>query len=78
MVERIERDREAGPVPVVVLPEERPGRHWIRGACKVCGGDVVSNFYFVTLKDGTRGYIIVWECRGSLAEHPTCDFRRIL
>ena len=49
---------------------------WIRGQCPMCGEDVVSNCYFVAARGGN--YIIVWECTGSLAEPPACDYRRVL
>jgi hypothetical protein len=52
----------------------RPDPEWVRGRCPMCGEDVVSNCYYV----GGKGYIIVWECWASLAETPTCDYRRVL
>jgi hypothetical protein len=57
---------------------ERPDPDWVRGTCTVCGEQVVSNAYYSTLPDGSRGYIIVWECWNSLAEPPVCDYRRVL
>lgn len=46
----------------------------IRGACPVCGDVLVSNCCYI---DG-KGYLIVWECRGSLRDKPTCTHRRVL
>lgn len=55
-------------------PAARPGADWVRGTCPCCGDDVVSNVYHV----GGKGYIIVWECWGSLQwPNPTCDYRRV-
>lgn len=60
------------PIP---LRGDRPDPEWVRGVCPSCGEVVVSNCYHV----GGRGYIIVWECWGSLQwPAPTCDYRRIL
>jgi hypothetical protein len=50
----------------------RPDPAWIRGKCPTCGDDVVSNMYYY----GGKGYRVVWECWASLAETPTCDYRR--
>lgn len=58
--------------------QERPDEDWVRGTCTVCGEPVVSNVYYATLADGSQGYILVWECWGSLAEPPLCDFRKVL
>jgi hypothetical protein len=53
----------------------RPDPDWIRGRCPHCGDDLVSNAYYV----GGKGYIIVWECWGSLQwPDPVCDYRRVL
>ena len=54
--------------------KERPDPDWVRGRCPMCGEDVVSNCYYV----GGKGYIIVWECWGSLGDTPDCDYRRVL
>jgi hypothetical protein len=54
--------------------QERPDPGWVVGSCPHCGEDVVSNAYYV----GGKGYVIVWECWGSLGEEPTCDYRRVL
>jgi hypothetical protein len=57
---------------------ERPDLEWVRGTCPCCGEDVISNAYYVAGGNKAGGYIIVWECWGSLSEPPTCDYRRIL
>jgi hypothetical protein len=52
-----------------------PDPDWVRGVCPNCGSPVVSNCYHV----GGKGYIIVWECWGSLQwPDATCDYRRVL
>lgn len=53
---------------------ERPEPEWVRGACPRCGEDLVSNCYYVA----GRGYLVLWECWGALADEPTCDYRRVL
>lgn len=45
-----------------------------RGICPCCGNDVVTNTYYVS----NRGYLIFWECLSSIADVPTCDYRRVL
>lgn len=52
----------------------RPGPEWVRGTCPQCGDLLVSNCYYTQ----GRGYLIVWECWGSLGRQPTCDYRRVL
>jgi predicted RNA-binding Zn-ribbon protein involved in translation (DUF1610 family) len=52
----------------------RPDAQWVRGECPECGAELVSNAYYVT----GRGYLVIWECWASLAEQPTCGFRRVL
>ena len=54
--------------------EGRPDPEWVRGRCPECGDDLVSNLYYV----GGRGYLLVWECWGSLGEDPQCRFRKVL
>lgn len=54
--------------------EERPDPDWVRGNCPCCEEVLVANVYYA----GKPGYVIVWECWGSLAHPPTCDYRRIL
>jgi hypothetical protein len=56
------------------LREERPDPEWVRGRCPACGEEVVSNCYYI----GGKGYILVWECWGSLGPDPRCDYRRVL
>lgn len=51
--------------------ERQPDAEWIRAFCPRCGLPVVSNAYYI----GGRGYIVRWECWGSLAMAPSCDFR---
>jgi hypothetical protein len=53
---------------------DRPDQEWVRGRCPLCDEVTVSNAYWV---EG-RGYILVWECWGSMADPPTCDYRRVL
>jgi hypothetical protein len=65
----VERRSEA-----VAARTERPDPDWVRGRCPLCGEEVVSNCYYV----GGKGYIIVWECWGSLGDAATCDYRRVL
>ena len=57
-----------------VLRQERPEPDWVRGKCPRCGEALVSNCYYVA----GRGYLILWECWASLADQPTCDYRRVL
>lgn len=54
--------------------EGRPDPQWVRGRCPECGDDLVSNMYYI----GGRGYLIAWECWGSLGEDPACTYRRVL
>lgn len=54
---------------------ERPDPEWVRpDPCPLCGGEVVSNCYYV----GGRGYVLAHECWEGLGEDPTCDYRRVL
>lgn len=52
----------------------QPKPEWVRGVCPECGGPVVSNCYYV----GGRGYVIVSECWYSLADAPSCNYRKAL
>jgi hypothetical protein len=52
---------------------ERPNPEWRRGKCPACGDDIVFNCYRI---DG--GYLACWECWGSLATVPTCNYRKVL
>jgi len=54
--------------------EGRPNPEWVRGRCPECGDELVSNLYYI----GGRGYIIRWECWGSLQENPQCQYKRVL
>ena len=69
----------------VTAPLSRDGRpdpQWIRGRCPECGDDLVSNLYYI----GGKGYILVWECWGSLggdaaataAGKDRCRYRKVL
>jgi hypothetical protein len=51
-----------------------PRPEWVRGVCPQCGEPLVSNCYYV----GGKGYLVCWECLGSLGEHPTCSYRKVL
>ncbi len=51
-----------------------PRAELIRGKCPECGDHLVSNCYYVW----TRGYVITWECWSSLAEKPTCSYRKLI
>ncbi len=51
-----------------------PRPEWVRGVCPNCGQPVVSNCYYI----GGRGYLCVWECWNSLAETPSCTYRKVL
>lgn len=54
---------------------DRPDPQWVKpDPCPMCGGEVVSNCYYV----GGKGYIILHECWESLPENPTCDFRKVI
>jgi len=53
---------------------ERPDPQWVRGRCPECGDDLVSNLYYI----GGKGYLLCWECWGSLGENPACRYRRVL
>ncbi len=53
---------------------DRPRPEWVRGTCPQCGDALVSNAYYV----GGRGYLCLWECWGSLAATPTCNYRKVL
>jgi hypothetical protein len=52
----------------------RPDPQWVRGRCPECGDDLVSNMYYI----GGKGYLVIWECWGSLSEQPGCTYRRVL
>ena len=52
----------------------RPDPQWVRGRCPECGDDLVSNMYYI----GGKGYLVIWECWGSLSEQPGCEYRRVL
>jgi hypothetical protein len=45
-----------------------------RVKCPECGGRIASNVYYTPRK----GYCIVWECEGTIAEPRTCSYRRVL
>jgi hypothetical protein len=83
-VETVDGVREARRIPLSREAskdshlQERPDPDWVRGTCAVCGEPVVSNCYYATLPDGSRGYVLVWECWASLAEPPRCDYRKVL
>ncbi len=53
---------------------ERPDPQWVRGRCPECGDDLVSNLYYI----GGKGYLLVWECWGSLVEGSSCHYRKVL
>ena len=53
---------------------ERPRPEWVRGQCPSCGGELVSNCYYV----GGKGYLVTHECWASLGPSPTCSYRKIL
>jgi hypothetical protein len=61
-------------VPITTTADGRPDPKWVRGKCPECGDDLVSNLYYI----GGKGYLIVWECWGSLNEDPRCTYRRVL
>ncbi len=69
-VEDALRVRQAYDGPAVGQPDAA----WVRGICPECGGPVVANSYYA----GGRGYVIVAECWYSLAETPTCNYRKAL
>lgn len=43
------------------------------GTCPVCGADLVSHLSF----DETKGFLMEARCWDSLADPPTCSFRRV-
>jgi hypothetical protein len=51
-----------------------PPKEVVRGLCPMCGGEVIANLYYVQGK----GYILMYECVGSLREEQVCDYRRVL
>ena len=53
---------------------DQPRPEWVRGICPQCGGQLVSNCYYV----GGQGYLVTWECWESLQADPTCTYRRVL
>lgn len=70
-------DKNSEPAPVAALRRDRdtrPDPEWVRGRCPDCGDDLVSNLYYV----GGKGYILCWECWGSLGENPACWYRKVL
>lgn len=58
----------------LLLPNGRPKPSAVRGRCPECGEDLVSNLYYI----GGQGYLMVWECWGSLGENAECSYRRVL
>ncbi|MFN3649128.1 MAG: hypothetical protein ACK47B_06055 [Armatimonadota bacterium] len=54
--------------------QPRPEPEWVRGTCPRCGEELVSNAYYVS----GNGYLVLWECWGSLGAEPTCDYRHVL
>lgn len=53
---------------------DRPKPEWVRGVCPQCGEELVSNCYYV----GSKGFLVVWECWGSLSKNPVCSYRKVL
>lgn len=77
--EKIQGDPEAEMQPQTehrpsMTPDGRPDPNWVRGRCPECGEELVSNMYYL----GGKGYLIVWECWGSLSEDSECEYRRVL
>lgn len=62
------------PVAVPQVRDGRPDPGWVRGRCPECGDDLISNLYYI----GGKGYILCWECWGSLGENPQCRYRKVL
>ncbi|HAH86098.1 MAG TPA: hypothetical protein DCL60_01855 [Armatimonadetes bacterium] len=54
--------------------DDQPNAAWVRGVCPECGEPLISNCYYIKGK----GYLIVWECWGSLKDEPACTYRKIL
>lgn len=70
--QRYQRMKERELVSGVERKQDVPDADWVRARCPACGGDVVSNAYYV----GGRGYVVLWECWESLGEKPSCSYRR--
>lgn len=68
-----EEDAEAI-MPAPLTDDGKPHEDWVRGTCPECGEPLISNMTYV----GGRGYLVVWECWGAMAEQPTCTYRRVL
>ena len=58
----------------LVRTNDRPNPEYVRGKCPKCGEPLVSSCYYIE----DRGYLIVWECWGSLRDEPSCAYRRVL
>lgn len=54
--------------------DDRPRPEVVRGICPQCGGELVSNIYYV----GGKGYLRRIECWESLGSAPKCGYRRVL
>lgn len=52
----------------------QPNPEWIRGTCPLCANYLVSHLYYVAQK----GYLVIWECWGTHAAPPTCDYKKVL
>ena len=68
------RNTEIRPQRRSLGSEERPQPEWVRGRCPECGDDLVSNLYYI----GGKGYLLTWECWGSLGKDPKCHYRKVL
>jgi len=65
----------SGGNPVRHPAGERPDPQSVRGRCPECGDDLVSNLYYIP----GEGYLIKWQCWGSLAEaEALCRYSKVL
>lgn len=71
---RVEEELKEQTQPKSTRTDDRPDPEGVRGRCPECGDYLVSNCYYI--KD--RGYLIVWECWGSLRDEATCNYKRVL
>jgi len=71
VIEAATADEARGALPAD--PPDRPHPDWVRGHCPQCGGELVSNIYYV----GGKGYLRRLECWESLGTAPTCAYHRV-
>ena len=67
-----ERTLITGILPI--YEDEVPEEKFVRGRCPECGDYLVSNLY----QTGQSGFLIRWECWGSLKRDPRCHYFHVL